>query len=996
MEKLATFIVKKRRIIFSIVALLVATSAWLSTHVSINYDMAVYLPEDSETSIALDIVREDYPAMGGSLRVMIKDIDVPTALSILQQLSDLPHVDSIVFDPEDNMHYKDDTALYVVSLTEDNSSPEAEDTINDIRSKLEDYNPYLGGGAIVEQMMRETVETELPQMITVAGLIVFGILTISSSSFFEPVIFAIVISVAVILNMGTNIIFEHVSFITESISSVLILGLSMDYFIMLLNRYHEEEDRFETKEEAMIEALSKSIIPIASSSLTTVAGMLSLTVMSFGVGFDIGAVMAKGVFFALCSVFSILPGLMIVFDRICQKTKKTPLRFSGEFLAKVSIKGNKVIPLFTVLIVISAFVVQQNIVHGFSEVPSIDDELEIISVFGQSEQVMVLYDPFNVDDTFAAENSLVQKVGEFKVDEQSSFLYHRAYSNTIGMPVNPTAMSEMGFDLDQARMFFYLYHLNHDSLDNSAVSLANIVGFLDSKSAEFPMEGISELNTLLANLPNPVDTATAATFLGSEESLMTLVFFTHTKDDYDYTKDLQTIQNEANAAIFNNDFDPSVPVVLEEVFDEFKTWVENDILDLSEEEKVEFEATYDLVQIRNVPLEHEQFADALQVEKDKSSLIYSMYFVENTSLEVEVVPLFDIFSLIHDQLDNPLIGGSMTEAEKQQLIDQHQSMVDGKQSFIGQQTRRVILYFDVDAEGDDVWNLVEFLRENVSPILGDDSYVAGTIITSYDIKDSFGADEMKITFIIIISVLSLIFIAFRSISVPVILIFIIQGAIWANQAISVVIDQRFYFLATLIISSIQMGATIDYGILLTASYIERRKECSKKLALKKALYSSLPTMLTSGIILLSAGFSVSLVSNQPTTVDVGFLLLRGTAISLCFVMFLLPSTLYALDRLIEKTTFKANFVSSDDVEMIKVDAVEVIEEKVDNPDREESEQEEVTIEEDNSNKELGPEDLENLINNGSESVEDLEEEELMDESEEMVDVDVEDDASDHQ
>ncbi|KAL0246577.1 hypothetical protein GEMRC1_007789 [Eukaryota sp. GEM-RC1] len=817
MQAIATFIVKRRRIVFVFVALAFVLSAWLSTQVNINYDMSEYLPPDSDTTKALRIIREDYPELGGSLRLMVKDVDTDTALEIRQELENTTNVASVAFEIDDPAHYKDNIALFHVTLVENNSSPITDETIDYLEQKYSDKDVFLGGQAVLDAAMRSTVG-ELPIMMATAGIIVFGILALASASYMEPLVFAIVISCAIVINAGTNAIFEHVSFITQSIASVLILGLSMDYFIMLLNRYHQEEENFATKEDAMIRALSKSIVPISSSSLTTIAGMLALTQMSFLIGRDIGLVLAKGVLWALICVFLLLPGLMISFDKLCQKTKKRAFRVPASPFVKLATKTRGIITILTVILVAAAFYFSLDTEHLFSEVSTVDGELEIQEVFGNAEQVLFLHDRSNVSAELEA-----QFISE--VQSLDHFLYHQSYYNTLGQPIVPLVLESFGFDPAMSQMFFYMFHLNAESLADDTESFQSMISFL-ANMEDFQTPEILEVDHLLSTLPVPVNSTTAAMFIPipSLDEFFIPIFYTSNEVDFDYSKDVEDIKVESQS------FDESTTIPLLDIFSEVNLWLEHDLVVLSESELEAFSQLFTLVSIRESQLDYTAFADILGMESSVSSFIYAQYFVVVDSRDVLPVPLLNMMLFINHTLNTmPMFADNMPEEQKQMLSVETEKMVAGKSNFIGDKTQRFIGYFDIDVEGEEVWELTKLLRSTAFEVFGEGSLITGNIVTFYDIKESFGEDELNITILTLGSIFTLILLAFRSFSIPVILVLIIQGAIWLNMSVSVFMDQQFYFLASLIIQAIQMGATIDYAILMTSSYVEKEENLPRNL-----------------------------------------------------------------------------------------------------------------------------------------------------------------------
>ena len=331
MRKIAQFIVSKRIPILIIGLVLTVACAVMSFFVNINYDLTAYLPEDFSTSEAIAIMNEEFGDVT-DVSVVFKDIDSDTASRISNELMLTDGVVTAQYDLSSESYYKDGYTRFAVVIGYNTYSEEALNVINNIRDKYSDYELYISGAAVEN----ETSDKTLTIAIAIAFAILLAILFIASSSWFDPIVYLITIGIAVIINMGTNIFFNSISSLTNSVMAILQLVLSMDYSIMLMNRFRRERQNGIDKETALIDALTGGASSILSSAVTTIVGLLCLVFMNFTIGVDMGVVLAKGVVISLISVFTVLPGLIIIFDKPLLKCMKKRSKFSKIFETEVS------------------------------------------------------------------------------------------------------------------------------------------------------------------------------------------------------------------------------------------------------------------------------------------------------------------------------------------------------------------------------------------------------------------------------------------------------------------------------------------------------------------------------------------------------------------------------------------------------------------------------------------------------------------------------------
>ena len=331
MRKIARFIVSKRIPILVIGLVLAVACAVMSFFVNINYDLTSYLPKDFKTSEAIAIMNDEFGDVT-DISVVFKGIDSETASGIYADLMQKDGIVAVQFDASSDSYVKDDYTRFAVVVGYNTYSEEALGVINEIRSDYESYEVYISGAAVEN----ETSDKTLSIAIAIAFAILLAILFIASSSWFDPVVYLITIGIAVIINMGTNIFLGSISSLTNSVAAILQLVLSMDYSIMLMNRFRRERQNGVDKETALVDALAGGARSILGSAATTIVGLLCLVFMNFTIGVDMGVVLAKGVVISLISVFTVLPGLIILFDKPLLKGMKKRSKFSKFFDSEIS------------------------------------------------------------------------------------------------------------------------------------------------------------------------------------------------------------------------------------------------------------------------------------------------------------------------------------------------------------------------------------------------------------------------------------------------------------------------------------------------------------------------------------------------------------------------------------------------------------------------------------------------------------------------------------
>lgn len=319
LKNFANFLVKRRNIILIVTIALTVVCLVLSGFVSVNKDMAKYLPDTSSMHIGMEIMDREFPEIEDdiAIRVMSEGLSQGDKNRLLSELKRIPYVDHVEYD-ESIDYNRDPYALFRIVTEYEYGSPEEKSIEEALERDFGEYNIiYVNDDTSADGLD--------PFYLAIAVAILIGVLFLMSNSWVEPFIFLITIGIAVVLNNGTNLVLGEISNVTSSIAAMLQLILSMDYSIILTNRYRQERLLGHEKHEAMIMAIKNSAGSVVSSSLTTVVGLLALVFMNYKIGMDLGIVMGKGVFISMLCVFTVLPSLLILFDRVIEKTKKRSL-----------------------------------------------------------------------------------------------------------------------------------------------------------------------------------------------------------------------------------------------------------------------------------------------------------------------------------------------------------------------------------------------------------------------------------------------------------------------------------------------------------------------------------------------------------------------------------------------------------------------------------------------------------------------------------------------
>lgn len=682
-EVLARFIIEKRALIESIFVAGCIFSIIAMCFVNVNYDLTKYVPSYTQSSQGLDKMKEEF-GYPGTARLMIKDVSLYEAKMYKDQLAAVDGVDQIlwcdttvnVYAGEDFVnlddikdYYKDGCAVMDITFEEESDSPKTERAIDEMKAITGDKGCYVGM-AVQNKSLIETTAREMGRILVVAVLMILAVLCLATTAWTEPILFMMVMGVAVLLNKGTNIFLGTISFLTDNVAIILQLATSMDYSIFLLDAFMSWRDTGLSEEEAIVKAVEEAINSIFASSLTTVVGFLALVTMKFNIGFDMGLVLAKGIVFSLLSVVFFMPAMILKFTKLNDRTKHRSFFPDFTKLGKGVFKIRYAVLIGVLLITPPAYVAQgmNHFLYGNSAVGGAkgtqvyEDDQEITQRFGRSNMLLLIYP----NNDMVAERRLS--------DELEALPYVK-----------------------------------------SVTSMANTLP-----------EGVPE----------------------------------------------EFLPESATSLLHKND------------------------------------------------------------------------------------------------------------------------------------TARMLIYIRTKGESDIAFQCTDQIRDIMKKYYPEESYVVGETPSTQDIKVTITEDNTRVNVLSLLGVFMVVMFSFHSVLIPLVVMIPIEVAIFLNMAIPYIQGVDMVYMGYIIVSSIQLGATVDYSILLTNNYIAKRKLLPKKEACIEAVTRSCSSIFTSGTIITLAGYIVHFISTTAAIGDLGHLIGRGGLLSVMLVLTLLPALLVLCDRLIIEKDWK--------------------------------------------------------------------------------------------
>ncbi len=755
LKKISRQIVDKRVIIMIAFLAACVYCALSINRVHVNNDITSFLPPDTDTRRGLTIMENEFTTYA-SANVMLANTTYERASAAAEKIETLEHVTGVTFD-NSPAHFVDSAALLTISFDGTSDDENVIAAMNEIRSLTARFDTYTSSD-IGTDLLGEIAQ-QMVGVVALAAVVIMAVLLFTSRSYFEVVIFLIVFSVAALLNMGTNFWLGEISSITNSIAVILQLALAIDYAIIFSHRYQDEIDRFPTEREALIEALSKSIVEISSSSLTTISGLVALMLMQFRLGYDLGLVLSKGILCSLITVFLLMPGLIASFFRPLRRTTHK------------------------------------------SHVPDITGW------------------------------------GRFLMKTRFGFV--AVFVIILPLAIWCSSRTEYAF--------------NDAGIDELKYS--------ESRAAARKITGTFANDTTIAVLVPSGNYEAEKQFLRDAAEL----------DNVKTVTGLANIEIE-DGKVLTDSYTPRM------------------------------------------------FSMLLNIDFEEAEMLYAAYGVENGqyqpifgNAETYSVPLIDMFLFLFEKIDQGIVT---LDADSQETLDSLRGELErGEAQLRGENWDRMVITADVPIEGDESVALVNALRSLADGRYGEGAcLVIGDVTSAKELADTFNGDSLLINLLTIAFVFIILIFTFRSVVGAALLVFVIQGSIWINFTFPYLTHTRASFVTNMIVSAIQMGATIDYAIVIMSRYLDLKKLHTPQEAMARAVNESFPTVMTSGTIMTVAGILIAYRVSDVYIGHIGLAVGRGALISVILVLSVLPQLIVLLDKVIEKTTFRKKTTTGGAVE----------------------------------------------------------------------------------
>ncbi len=502
MEKFGKVIVKLRIPILVLSVLLLIPSAFGYFNTRVNYDILYYLPGEIETMQGQDILMDDFNK-GAYAMVVVQDMDTKSTDKLIKKVENVEHVAQVIsytgivgedvpseIVPSKFRKYFEndstDTTLFAIFFDNTTSSDDTMNAITQIRKETEGQ-AFISGMSAVVTDTKNLSEKETPLYVLIAVVLVCIVLAIFMDSFLVPVFFMISIGMAIVYNLGSNIFLGEVSYITKALAAVLQLGVTLDYSIFLWHSYKEMKEQYpDDHKEAMAVAIGNTLTSVVGSSITTVAGFIALCFMSFTLGLDLGIVMAKGVIFGVIGCVTILPSLILTFDKALEKTMHREIMPNFDKLATFIVNHSWIFVIIFLVLLGPAMYGQNHAKVYYDLSDTLPDDLacsqankKLEENFDMNSIYMILADTNMSTDTA---NEMLDKLGD--VDGvQFALGLDTALKSGIPQEFLPSkTVSELKGDDYQIMMIATDYKIASDEINNQINEVNDIVKSYDSKA----------------------------------------------------------------------------------------------------------------------------------------------------------------------------------------------------------------------------------------------------------------------------------------------------------------------------------------------------------------------------------------------------------------------------------------------------------------------------------------------------------------------------------
>ena len=743
MTKLATFIVDKRNLFFLLTVIALVFSAFSRNWVEVENDLTAFLPDDSETKQALNVMDGQFITYG-TADVMVDSITYDRAVHLQDVLSNVKGVQSVSFD-DTSAHYRNAAALYSVTFDYDENDDRCLTALDGVKEALAGEDIYVSTD--LGNTLQDTIAHEVSIIMVYVAVIVVVVLTLTSQTYGEVPVLLLTFVTAMILNQGSSFLLGKISFVSNSVTSILQLALSLDYAVILCNHFKEQRLTKPVR-EAAIAALAQAITEISASSLTTIGGLCAMLFMQFKIGPDMGINLIKAILFALLTVFLVMPGLLVLFGPLIEKTAHK------NFIPKISAVGKLdyatrfVVPAVFVVLVAAGIYFSGRCPYAYGYDGLTTPKLNETQIAQQK-----------IDDTFTKTNMVALVIPSGDYDKEAALLRELESREQV----------------------------------DSAMGLANIEA----------MDGYC-----LADKLTP-----------------------------------------------------------------------------------------------------RQFAELADLDYEVAQVLYGAYAAQQGdyaklagNLASYRVPLMDIFLYTCQQVDSGLVD--LDQQQKDTLSAARTQIESARAQLQGSEYSRFLVYLNLPQGGDETFAFIDEMRSLAQRAYPDGNvYVAGNSTNQYDFQKSFSRDNAVVSIVSILIVLVVLLFTFQSAGMPVLLILVIQGSIWLNFSVPAFTGKPLFFMSYLVVSSIQMGANIDYAIVIASRYQELKNRMDHRTAMIETLNFAFPTVLTSGAILAVAGTLIGQMTSEATIAGIGQSLGRGTILSMLLVLFVLPQILLIGSGAVDKTSF---------------------------------------------------------------------------------------------
>jgi len=1000
-----------RYLILAIFVLLSLGGILLFPHININEDMTEYLPSDSRMKEGLDSLKHYFPGLDLNayfVKVMTRENSgiCDSTLSSYAGISGTTAVSR-----------KDGFVLYQFSVSEGSNPKDIAAAI------MSDF----GDKVIVETNANSNMPDNMVMVLIIAVVLVFGILFLMCSSFVEALLFILTIGLAVIANMGTNALLPSVSMMTNTIVAVLQLVLSMDYSIILMNRFRQELRNDPDIDSAMTKALRLASASIFSSSFTTIVGLLALVFMKFRIGMDLGVVLAKGVLCSLVSIYTILPALILMFYKAIKATeKKVPLlhtdriaRFEMHFRIPLAV-------LFVTVFVLSAFLSRRTELSYASiwesKIAEIFPPQNLFSILYHTDEedgMIALADSLSKDDKVDmvlsypsimkkkhTPEEMLHAIAELSslapdamlpdsslLSKESLEILYYAYFHPerdermsfndimeISRKVTESGLIPAGINVEAISGRFEKMYDSEDSSEMaedfsavpdtvamapvtdvavaSADTAAAAEPFLPDSSAvsvpdSLPDGGLNESRYTRENCTLPMKSPELADFLGFSRRQAATIFSMAGKKNarmsvtefLDYVSghvlsnpllktfvsasqasDLLSLKAEVDAVLT----EPlavleQVPVALADSLHSMEPLdsaaigsikpatsdpvVESATPSHSDTEIVAPPSPIEVLagmSMSGRKYSNERISRALhnagisEVTSEMVELMFLYYGSTVTDCSEMRMSLEELVDFLCNKVAvDEVYAAFLDDDIKASLADVEGMMAEGLGSLRTDSRSMAAVVTTYGLESEETFDFVSRAQDGINQEIGEGNYLIGESVMYKEMKDGFRKELLFLTLLTVVLIFLIVAVTFRSVLIPTILVLAVMTGVYMNVFVSGLGGRTMLYLAYLIVQSILMGATIDYGILFTNYYLEKRRGgIDVEEALRLAYRGSIHTIMTSGLIILCAPYIMSLLLPDPAITSILSSITWGALAAILLILFAVPATLAAFDRLI--------------------------------------------------------------------------------------------------